>query len=181
VGLLAVAVVSGLVWWLIRHDTTGADQAAGTGQTAATTGEFQFSVVSPPVAASDCAANSYGDIQGWFRAHPCQSLSRALFITEAAGKRALVSVARVTMPAPEVAQQFKAITDTDNTGNVNDLVRDGTANIPGAPMVAKGEYESKVNGTSVTIVETNFFGGHEDARLLPRIAHDALRLGEQLG
>ncbi|OZM74641.1 hypothetical protein CFN78_04425 [Amycolatopsis antarctica] len=177
-GLLAVAVVSGLVWWLVRHEPAGPEPAAGPDQ--GTTAAFQYSSVADPVRSTDCVAGSYGEIQDWFRDHPCQSLSRGLYVTEVEGKRALVSVALVTMPDARLAQQFKAITDTDNTGNVADLVRDGSAKIPGAPRVATGEYQSRVSEATVTIVETNFFDGVQDAALLPRIAADALLLGDQL-
>lgn len=182
VGLVAVAIVSGLVWWLIRHDdVAAANEAATQEQSAPPAGEFQFSAVSEPVSVSDCVANSYGKIKDWFAEHPCTKLDRTLHVTDVEGKRALVSVALVTMPDQAQATQLKAITDTDNTGNVNDLVRDGSVQIPGAPNVAQGEYQSKADGATVTIVEANFFDGHEDAALLPRIANDAVRLGGSPG
>lgn len=177
--LLAVAVLSGLVWWLIRHDDAGEQEAAAAPP--ATAGEFAFQPTARPVTGADCAGNSYGQIKTWFAEHPCTSLSRSLHITESGGTRALVSVSVVTMPAPETAQQLKTITDTDDTGNVTDLVKAGSANIPGAPKVAEGEYTSKVTGSTVTIVEANLFDGKKDDVLLKRITADAVRLGEQQG
>ena len=84
------------------------------------------------------------------------------------------------MPDAAQAQQLKAVTDTNGTGNVNDLVRDGTATLPRAPVVARGAYHSEVDGQQVTIVETNFFGEHSDDELLAEIAGDAARLSEHL-
>ncbi len=174
--LVAIALVSGLLWWVIRHDSGGSEPEA-VAQDPLTSGQFRYEVVAGPENTTDCAANSYGKVEDWFAEHSCDGLSRALYVTETGGQRALVSVVQVTMSTPELAQQLKVITDTDNTGNVNDLVRDGTANIPGAPEVAGGEYDSKVDGGEVTIVEARLFDDSSDRALLSRITEDALRLG----
>jgi hypothetical protein len=86
------------------------------------------------------------------------------------------------MPDAASAKQLKALTDQDGTGNVNDLVKDGTAKIDGAPKVykAQAQYDSRVNGSDVTIVMTDFFANHQDKALLKRIALDALRLSDEL-
>ena len=171
-GLVAVAVVAGLVWWLVRggpaEDSPPAAQAPVK--------EFQFVVADGPVAATDCAANSYGQIKQWLAQHPCRHLSRALYTTSAGTARALVSVAVVTLSSPEEAQQLKKLADTDGTGNVNDLVRDGTATIAGAPKLADGDYLSCTNGAAVTIVLSVFFDRHADDRTLRRISKEALDL-----
>ncbi|MEU0467339.1 hypothetical protein ABZ215_25335 [Amycolatopsis sp. NPDC006131] len=171
-GLVAVAVVAGLVWWLVRGGS--AEETPPAAQSPAK--EFQFVVSDGPVAATDCAANSYGQVKQFFTQHPCQRLSRALYTTSSGATRALVSVAVVTMSAPEDAQQLKKLADTDGTGNVNDLVRDGTAKIPGAPKLADGDYLSRVTGASVTIVLSAFFDGHSDEATLQRISKEALDL-----
>jgi hypothetical protein len=178
-GLVAVAVVSGLVWWLIRHDSGGGSDESPTGQEVQTQ-QFDYAQQDGPVAATDCATNSYGTIKRWFAEHPCGRLSRALYTTSVNGSKVLVSVSLVTMPAPEQAQQLKRLTDTDNTGNVNDLVRDGTAKIPGAPPLAKGQYSSQVTGADVTIVLAEFFDKHEDQPMLLRVSTDALTLNQKL-
>lgn len=169
--LLAVAVVAGLVWWLVRHDSGGTPPVAQ-----APAREFQFVMTDGPVAATDCAANAYADVKKWFGQHPCQRLSRALYTTGAGSSRALVSVAVVAMPSPEEAQQLKKLVDTDGTGNVNDLVRDGTAKIQGAPKLADGDYLSRATGSSVTIVLSAFFDGRTDDATLRRISREALDL-----
>ncbi|WP_142003334.1 hypothetical protein [Amycolatopsis cihanbeyliensis] len=180
-GLLAVAVVSSLTWWLIRGSGAEQPQPQGTlVESPLTSGEFRYAVVSGPVTSEDCVADSYGDVRDWFDQHQCEQLSRSLYITESEGARALVSVSRVTMPDPRQTRQLKSITDTSGTGNVSDLVRDGTADIPGAPKVASGEYASTVAERDLTIVEANFFEGHTDKALLQRISTDALRLAGTL-
>lgn len=176
-GLLAIALVAGLVWWLIRYEPVDDTRSAAPQQDPLTSGEFDYTRVAGPEISAGCAANAYGDVVGWFRQHPCEQVHRSLYETRAQETRALVSVVVVTMPGQTGAKQLKVTTDTEGTGNVNDLVRDGTANLPGAPNVATGEYASRVVGDRLTIVEAQFFAdtpGSQD--LLGEIAHDALRL-----
>ncbi|MEU6644881.1 hypothetical protein ABZ863_20295 [Saccharomonospora sp. NPDC046836] len=183
VGLLAVAVVAGFGWWLIRQDSgTSTPDVAETPMPddPLVSGEFTYTTVAGPDISTDCSGNSYGDVAEWFTEHPCTRVSRALYSTGTGDERTLVSVVLVTMPTENEAQQLKVITDTDGTGNVNDLIRDGTAKLPGAPNVAQGEYESRSAGTEVTIVEAAFFDEHTDEALLARIGTDALRLSTTL-
>lgn len=175
-GLVAVAVVAGLVWFLIRHDSSPSAPVAQ-----APAKEFTFTAAEGPVASTDCAGNSTGKIKAWFGDHPCQGLHRALFTTTAGGAKALVSVALVTMPSTGEAQELKGLVDTDGTGNVRDLSQDGTAKIPGAPDLSTGEYASRVTGTQVTIVLSAFFDGHQDKATLDRMSQAALDLSAQLG
>lgn len=181
-GLVLVAVVSGLVWWGIRadHRVRGQPEPVQASEDLLTSGEFTYAEVAGPHIATDCAANSYGEIAEWFADYPCERLVRGLFTTQVDEGRALVSVARVVMPEPNAAQQLKLSTDTDGTGNVADLIRDGTARLPGAPKVAGGAYASAIDGTEVTIVESAFFRGYDNKDLLARISADALRLGDML-
>ncbi|SDY03665.1 hypothetical protein SAMN05421504_104294 [Amycolatopsis xylanica] len=175
-GLVGIALVSGLVWWLIRHEPAE-PVAEPPGKSA---GEFQFAVAESPQVATDCEAHSYSKTKEFFAEHMCTRLSRALYTTTAGGAKALVSVVLVTMPDGEQAQELKKLTDRDGTGNVDDLVKDGTAKIPNAPKVYKAKYDSHVTGNEVAIVMADFFDGHKDDPLLKRITTDALRLAGTL-
>ena len=175
-GLVAVAVVAGLVWWLIHHEP---DPPAPVAQAPAK--QFEFAATASPDVTTDCAAKSTDEVKKWFGAHPCQKLTRALYSTSTGSARALVSVAVVTMPSGSDAQALKKLVDTDGTGNVSDLVRDGTAKLPDAPKLLNGEYASRVTGTQVTIVLTGFYGGHKDDPTLTKIATEALDLTPQVG
>ncbi|GAB2958046.1 hypothetical protein LWP59_10865 [Amycolatopsis acidiphila] len=174
-GLVAVAVVAGLVWWLVRHD------AGDTAVAQPPAKEFAFTAAEGPVASTDCASKSTDEVKKWFGTHQCQALSRALYTTTAGGSTALVSVALVTMPTADEAQQLKALADRDGTGNVSDLVRDGTAKISGAPKLADGAYSSRANANRVTIVLSAFFDGHADKATLSRVNAEALDLSAQFG
>ncbi|MGW4526601.1 hypothetical protein [Amycolatopsis sp. NPDC004378] len=175
-GLVAIAVVSGLLWFLIRHDSTP-DEPVGQ-QPAQNSGLYKFTLVSGPAKSTDCAAKSYGKTKDFFQDSPCQSLTRALYTTESGGAKALVSVVLVGMPDSSKAKALKTLTEQDNTGNVSDLVRDKTYKEPGTPSVSSEDaaFASKVDGTNTTIVLADFYAKHTDAALLKKIADDALRL-----
>jgi hypothetical protein len=74
---------------------------------------------------ADCAAHSYGEVQRWFRQHPCQALYRALFeVRDRRGGLGLVAVAWVDMPDVAQAVEFKQLVDRSGTGNVTELSRE---------------------------------------------------------
>ncbi|MFI5612817.1 hypothetical protein [Amycolatopsis sp. NPDC051903] len=177
-GLLVIAIVAGLVWYLIRHDSTPEPVA----QEPAKPSAFDYKLVEGPNKTGDCAAKSYDDTKKFFQGNPCTSLARALYTVQYGDAKALVSVAKVSMPTAAQATELKQLTDQDGTGNVSDLVRDGTYKAKGAPKVSsdQAEYESEVTGTDVTIVLTDFYDRHKDDTLLKRIATDALKLSEKL-
>jgi hypothetical protein len=176
-GLIAVAVVSGLLWYLIRHDSGPALPPPGTKAK-----EFSFAVAEGPVVSSDCAANATGEVKKWLAAHPCQRLVRALYNTAYGNDQVLVSVAVVTAGDPAQAGQLKALADRDGTGNVTDLLEDGTARIPNAVQkLADGTYAARVAGDRVTIVLSEFYDGHSDDAVLTKVSGEALDLGDQLG
>jgi hypothetical protein len=179
-GLVAIAVVSGLLWFLIRHDSTPDEPAAQP--PAQNTGQYQFTLVAGPAKANECAAKSYGKTHDFFVDNECQSLVRALYTTESGGAKALVSVVLVGMPDSTKAKALKTLTEQDNTGNVTDLVKDKTFAGTGIPSVSGSDaaFSSKVDGTNTTIVLADFYGKHKDKTLIEKIADDALRLSADL-
>src|SRR5690606_40353383 len=70
--LVGVAVVAGCVWGLIRSGggggVTGTPEPAPPPSTTnpLTSGRFSYEVVAGPTTATDCSANSYGDMVEWF-------------------------------------------------------------------------------------------------------------------
>ncbi|KZB83647.1 hypothetical protein [Amycolatopsis regifaucium] len=176
--LVAIAVVSSLLWWLIRHEP----ETTPVADTPSKSGQFQYTLIEGPQVTSDCVSKSYGDTKDFFTQTPCTRLSRALYTTETGGQKALVSVVLVTMPGEVTATQLKALTDKDGTGNVSDLVRDGTFKDQGAPKISGQDaaYDSHVTGPEVAIVLAGFYNKHKDKPVLERIATDALRLSGDL-
>ena len=178
-GLVAIAVVSGLLWFLIRHEDAPAQASPPPTQSS---GAFQFTKVAGPVKGDDCVAKSYDKTKKFFQDNACRSLARALYTTESGGAKALVSVVLVGMPDSDQAKALKALTEKDGTGNVTDLVKDETYKASGAPRVSgqNAAYASRVDGTNVTIILADFYGGHTDKALIERIADDAVRLSSDL-
>jgi hypothetical protein len=179
-GLVAIAVVSGLLWFLIRHDSGGDEPVAQP--PAQNTGKYQFTMVAGPAKSNECASKSYGKTHDFFQENECQSLVRALYTTESGGAKALVSVVLVGMPDSTKAKELKALTERDNTGNVTDLVKDKTFTGSGVPSVsgADAAFASRVDGTNTTIVLADFYAKHKDKNLIEAIADDALRLSADL-
>lgn len=98
--------------------------------------------------ASDCVAHSYGQVQQFFRQHPCAALHRAQFeVRDTKGDVALVPVAWVEMPTEAEARSLDRLLDRDGTGNITELSRESgryrTVRYTGAA------YASDRNGTVV--------------------------------
>jgi hypothetical protein len=174
-GLVAIAVVAGLVWYLIRH--TDAPDAA---QPPATPAGADFTLAQGPVVAGDCVKYSYDKTKKFFSDNNCTRLARALYTTTSGGSPVLLSVVLVTMPDAAKAQALKALTDQDKTGNVTDLVKDGTYKAPGGLKLATGTYKAGVTGSEVTIVLSQFLDQHEDKPALLKVDTDALKLASKL-
>jgi hypothetical protein len=177
-GLVAIAVVSGLLWYLIRHE----DAPEPVAQPPAPTGQFEFKIAEGPIVSTDCEANAYGKTKDFFDQNKCTRVSRALYTTGTGKDRTLVSVVLVTMPDTTGAAALKALTDRDGTGNVNDLVRDNTYKAEGAPKVSaqRAAYESHASGKEVAIVLADFYDQHNDKTLLERITAEAIKLSDKL-
>lgn len=179
-GLVGVAVLSGLIWLTVHGGQRG---GTPSGQTpTAAQGAFQFAPVRENANDSSCAEHSTGQVRAFFGGTPCAELVRSLYTTTAPpdGGKVLVSVSVVQMPDAETAAKLKNLVDANGTGNVRDLVADGVVQVDGGPPkgVAGGGYASNLRGNQVTIVESTFFPGHAaDDALLKRISTDALRLG----
>ncbi|MPQ98243.1 hypothetical protein GB931_09990 [Modestobacter sp. I12A-02628] len=124
-----------------------------------------------------CRDNSYGQVAGFFAATDCQQLVRALFSAEIDGLPVVIAVSEVEMPDAAAAQQLRTVANTDGTGNVNDLLREGVS-YPGAPArLTDAAYDSLQRGSTVLIVEAAAAGpgGPPDA-VLEELASDALGL-----
>ena len=75
-------------------------------------------------AGSDCAAHSYGQVQEFFRTHPCEAYFRSLLEVREGPAVVLVAIAWVDMPDAEQARRLKALMDRHGTGNLTELSRE---------------------------------------------------------
>ncbi|HEU5475008.1 MAG TPA: hypothetical protein VFV67_30565 [Actinophytocola sp.] len=190
-GLLAVAVISGLTWYYLNDEAQPAPSAA-TPTEEQRTGQFTFTPV-PEVAAprhdSNCAEHAYDKVKAFLQSTPCQQLTRGLYTTTSQdGRKVYASVSVVRMASDADAAQLRELADKDNTGNVNDLVREGIVKLPPLNSLSGGGgYHAVQHGQNVIIVEADFAPGTEkgdkkkDEDTLDTICVDATLLGDRIG
>ncbi|RLK62091.1 hypothetical protein [Actinokineospora cianjurensis] len=189
-GLVAVAVVSGLVFFYVQRDG-GTPTTPTTPSTAPrTAGVYTFVAhpdVTQPRVDSDCGQHAYDDTQKLL-AQPgqCRRVTQALFTADVKGRQALVAVSVVRMVDKDKAAGLIALTDNDGTGNVKDLVREGVVKAPPLKSLSNG-YDSQLTGETVVIVEADFApvngkaaGTKADKPVLDKVCADALRLGAEI-
>ncbi|GAB3455672.1 hypothetical protein [Actinophytocola sediminis] len=188
IGLVAVAVVSGFLWWFLNNESP-ADETTGLGggptTPPTTTGEFDFTLmIDKPIVDKDCPEHAYGQIKKFLAESDCARLVRAIYTADVDGRTVLTSVSVVEMAKESQAAELRELTDTDNTGNVNDLVREGEVPVEGLKTLsAGGGYDSEQNGKEVVIVESDYdpsaaAGGSSDE--LDKVCADALRLAVEM-
>ncbi|MBB4910450.1 hypothetical protein [Actinophytocola algeriensis] len=194
-GLVGVAVISGVVWYYViddgKQENTAGDQG-GTEQKAE--GRYAFTPhpdMTSPATDENCAEHAYGRIREHLQSTPCDHLSQQLFVTEVDGRTVYASVSVVTMPDDEKAAELRALTDEDGSGNVNDVVRDRGVTIEGMDRLsAGGGYAAKQNGNEVVIVEadldpkdqseTEGDQKKDEKNILDPVCEDALLLAQQV-
>ncbi|PZA19677.1 hypothetical protein DMO24_19445, partial [Modestobacter versicolor] len=190
--LVVVLLGAGVgVWALTRGSGEDGDQAApSTSAPASTTPADTLAVGDTAVVngttftlqaiESDdtCQGNAYNAVAEFFASSDCTALERSLWSAEAAGLPAVVSFSRVTMPDVGNAQALRALADTDGSGNVSDLLREGVRYDGGPTELSGAEYASAQTGPTVTIVETAWAGDEGADSALDGLASAALSLGE---
>ncbi|MFB9909136.1 hypothetical protein [Allokutzneria oryzae] len=127
--------------------------------------------------ATNCARESYGDVQTWFDAHPCSGLIRSLFeVSEP--RRAAVSIAVVSFTDPADAADFQKLADTPGTGAVSDLVTSGKGWTNGPVSFDGAAFASSRDTKRVRVVQVVWIGAPStpDDVSLRGIADRALRL-----
>jgi hypothetical protein len=118
---------------------------------------------------ADCVAHSYGQVQEFFRTHPCDALFRALLeVRDGHGAVALVAIAWVDMPDADQAQQLMALMDRPGTGNVAELSRES-----GRRRFSGRYYASDREGATVINVQAEPVGRTRAAIELARRAEEA--------
>lgn len=186
-GLVAVAVVSGMLWWLIQQNNDQRPPEDQSNADPATVGDYNF-VRHPELPKtlidSDCANHAYDDIEKFLDEKRCQFVARALFTTNAEGQQIYTSVSVVRMLKLEDATKLKQLTDQDGTGNVNDIIKEKTVKVSGLTTLANGAYASAQHELDVIIVESDWAPEgkrtKEQTVLLEKVSTDAIRLGDDI-
>jgi hypothetical protein len=190
--LVAVLVLAGLGVWAL----TGGTDDAGPGRSAATSSASAPTTPGAGPAVGDtavvngttftlqtvetddtCRGHAYDAVAGFFASSDCAALSRSLWSADAGGQPAVVSLARVTMPDVANAQALRSLADTDGSGNINDLLREGVRYEGGPTKLSAAQYASAQQGTTVTIVESSWAGtAGPSSSALDALASSALSL-----
>lgn len=173
-GLLAVAVISGLLWLAVKPDS-----AEPPGGSEART-KYDFALLQQVEGLQGCADVSNGKIKQYLKQYPCQHLTRALYTTKLPdGQQVLSSVTTVLMPDANSAQRLNALTTKDQTGNINDLVDDGSIGTEHYPKLGDAGYVSAVQGNLVAIGDSAYFGtsSKDGDPQLREVTSDALKKG----
>lgn len=190
-GLVAVAVISGLIWYFVTDDDKANSDPTGYGtgdKVVESEGVYDFRLhedLPKPRTDTNCADHAYGQIQEFLRTTRCEKLTRALYVTTVQdGRTVYASVSVVRMADDAAAEQLRKLTDTDDTGNVSDVVRDRVVRVDGLDRLSGGGgYASTQHGRDVVIVEADFDPKGEkgtdekaDEEQLDSVCMDALRL-----
>ncbi|MFS8101193.1 hypothetical protein LFM09_29125 [Lentzea alba] len=179
--LVAVAVVSGFVWWVLQP-TDPVDKPVS--QPEKTAGEFEFTSADQlpePVKDSDCAAHATGQTQAFLKTTPCLQLTRAFYTAKMPdGRTVYSSVSVVKMRTADEARQLRELTQKDGTGNIKDLVLDKVISVPPLTTLANGGYASEQRDQEVVIVESDSPVKGADAlshnKEMKKVSADAIRL-----
>jgi hypothetical protein len=160
VGLIAVAAISGVVWWYIQHEgpkgNAAGDDDGNSQQQSEGVYDFTPKLDEPKVDTS-CSDHAYDKVKAFLQSTPCDRLIRDIFTTEVEGRKVYASVSVVRMADASAAEQLRQLTDQDGTGNVKDLVRESVVRVDGLTSLSKGGgYESAQHGKEVVIVEADY-------------------------
>ena len=108
---------------------------------------------------TDCAAHAYGRVQVYFAQTPCSALHRSLFSTTSDGRDVVVAASTVTFASSAQAAEYLRLVTSDGTGNVNDLLREGSR-YPGSPSkLPTSAFASRQDGTRVLVAEAGYADG----------------------
>lgn len=183
-GLVGVALVSGFLWWLFRHNPNPSPQING-GDTQ-TAGVYQFTPYQDPTYDTNCVPHATDQVQTYLQGHHCVQLTRTLYTTSVGGQSVVTSVEVVKMGTAVAAAKLNSISQGNSTGHVKDPLEEGMVTVPGGPSnLENGGYYSEVHGTEVIIAVSEFTINSQDTTtnlnanksLLDSVSKDAMRLG----
>lgn len=173
-GLIAISVLSGLIWLMLKPDSD--EEAAPPPDLP----RYQFTPIHREEAFQGCQNVSTAKIKSFFQKQECTHLTRALYSTTLPdGTRVLTSLVTVLMPDATTAQQLNDLTTKDGTGNIRDLVDDGRDGTKGMPALDDDAYASDRQDRLVVIGDSAYYDKNtpkKDPALLD-VTREALKLG----
>ncbi|WP_326947266.1 hypothetical protein OG439_49820 [Amycolatopsis sp. NBC_01307] len=172
IGLLVVLVVAAVVV-ATRGDDTAAAPVTSPPAPASRPVSQQPASVAPAqslqfsLRAADgdqrCASHAFGDAQASLQQTSCSGVRRASYATTVDGRAGAVTVGIVAFPDAAQAAAFKAVADTPGGGGILDLAAEtGKWGTP-APRFENAAYTSRLEGTSVRVVQAVWVPGPSTA------------------
>jgi len=108
---------------------------------------------------TDCAAHSYGQVRTFFAKTPCSSVHRLLATTTQGSRTVVIASNVVTFDTASQAARYLALVNSDGTGNISDLLREGVG-FPGAPSkLPDAAFASRQSGSQVWVAEAAYLTG----------------------
>jgi hypothetical protein len=108
---------------------------------------------------TNCANHSHGQTKISFQGENCVKATRFLASGPVSGRPAVYVVSKIQMASAQAATSLKLVLDANNTGNLNDLLREGKT-FPGAPTtMPESGYSSVQSGKVVVVAEAGFVHG----------------------
>ncbi|RLK53731.1 hypothetical protein [Actinokineospora cianjurensis] len=183
-GIVVAALLVGFIVWL----TSGNDDPPPVTPTAPAS-EYLFQRMGEtvePARDSDCAEHAYGKVEQFLIANPCRQLTRAVFLTATdSGRTVYTSIAVVRMPDRAGAEKLELLVRQDETGSVNDLLREKKVNVPGLDRLSRGGFSATTIDRDVVIAESDSADRDEDPAAhkaeMKRVSVAALKLAKELG
>lgn len=108
---------------------------------------------------TNCAAHSYGQVQGFLTKTPCTSMQRVLATTSRNGRQVIIASYVIHFATPSQAASFNSLVTTDGTGDVTNLLAEGNR-IPGGPSkLPDAAFASRQTGNTVSVAEAAYAVG----------------------
>jgi hypothetical protein len=126
---------------------------------------------------TNCAAHAYGQVQSYFARTPCVSVDRLLASTNQGGRAVVIASNLVTLHSAAQAQQYLNLVNSDGTGNISDLLREGVSYPGGPDKLPDAAFASRQDGNKVWVAEAGYVGGTSSASdpTLRAIAEEGVR------
>jgi hypothetical protein len=114
----------------------------------------------------DCAGHAYGEVAAFLTTHPCRGLTRQLATTTVHGRAVGFAASTLGIAGSDAqhpydnAAAFRTLVDSDGTGNVNDLLREGYR-LPSGPSAVPSPDAFRVlaQDAGVTIYDMWYLDG----------------------
>jgi hypothetical protein len=128
---------------------------------------------------TDCAAHSYGQVQAFFARTPCSSVHRLLATTKQGERTVVVASNVVTFDTAAQAARYLALVNSDGTGNISDLLREGVGYAGAPSKLPNAAFASRRAGSQVWVAEAGYVTGTSSATdaTLKAVAEQAIASG----